>query len=327
MDSYLPAEASQLSRHCIAIAQHQVAVASGQMKTEQRFQIASVTSFGVEPLEMKFQFQQDRDVIYFLTEDELPPRPAILTLMDDTPTVAVQRHIELEGLTNLRDFGGYSGSGGTVPWGRLYRSENLSKLSDRQWEHLDRLGITRVIDLRNASEKELQPTTLPQSSKVELHEIEVTGRIKGYDDALLAIGDGHLTEITENDISDMYLDILNRHIDDLALAVALAENNQDGATLVHCTAGKDRTGLVAAILQLRAGISPLQVQRDYLLSNLYRTPDRLRQLEGFFEHHRIDPLSVRPFLAAPWQAMSRALEELSTRHPDLLNSKVDADSL
>jgi protein-tyrosine phosphatase len=327
MDSYLPAEASQLSRHSIAIAQRQLAVASGQMKTKQRFQIASVTAFGVEPLEMKFQFQQDRDAIYFLTEDELPPRPAILVLSDHTPTVAVQRHIEIEGLTNLRDFGGYSGSRGTVPWGRLYRSENLSKLSDRQWEHLDHLGITRVIDLRNASEKELQPTTLPQSSKVELYEIEITGRVKGYDDALLAIGDGHLTQITESDISDMYLDILNRHIDDLSLAVALTESNQAGATLIHCTAGKDRTGLVAAILQLRAGVSPLQVQRDYLLSNLYRTPNRLRQLEGFFEQHRIDPLSVRPFLAAPWQAMSRALEELSTRHPDLLNSKVDANSL
>ena len=314
-----PLAASVTSPNSIALSSASLEIHLDRTQLGRFSNLVKITPKEMETLDIKWSITHGPSVTTFESEEPLPARVGVLIESNDKVLVATPRRIPLEGLTNFRDFGGYKGIRRDLRWGLHYRSENLSSLTSSQWGLLREMGITRVIDLRNPLEKELQPTTLEEGSELELFEIEINGRIKGYDDGLLAVTKREITQITEDDMVHMYLDIVENHLDDLALAVSLVESNSTGATLVHCTAGKDRTGLVAALIQIRAGVPMLGIQEDYLLSNLYRTPYRLRQLKPFFEQHQIAPLSVKPFLSAPWKAMKSALEELDRSHPQLLN--------
>ncbi len=320
MHSTLPITCSVISPYSLAIANSTLELHLKRSNLVEISDLVTITPSGVKALDVKWHINAGPLFTTFESEEPLPPRCAVRISTTDQTILAAPRRLTLDGLTNFRDFGGYQGIQKDLSWGNYYRSENLHQLSLSDWGLLQQIGVTRVIDLRNPLEKELQPTTLPPEANLELFEIEVSGRIKGYNDALIAVAKGELLRITEDDMAEMYLDILDNHLDDLALAVGLVESNETGATLVHCTAGKDRTGLVAAIVQMRAGVKMVDVREDYLLSNLYRTPFRLRQLEPFFKEHKIAPLSVKPFLSAPWRAMQSAVSGLRQSHPQLLDA-------
>ncbi len=234
-----------------------------------------------------------------------------------------QRRISLEGLSNFRDLGGYVGSQHTLPWGRYYRSENLALVSHGTWTTLIDLGLSRIIDLRTPTERALAPTAIPQefASKIEIIEVPLRGRIKGFDDALEAIGQGDLNTVEDADMAAMYTDLLEHHLQDLRRVISLLEDDSDSVTLFHCTAGKDRTGIVAALLQYRAGISFTDIVEDYALSNLYRTPLRLAQLREYFYSHGIEPRQVRPYLRAPVVALQSAFQWFEAHAPDLLSNR------
>ncbi len=320
MHSDLSITGSAISPYSLAIATATLELHLEGANLADVSDLVSITPSGIKKLDVKWHVNLGSVITTFESEEPLPIRSAVRISTADRTLLVAPRRLTLDGLTNFRDFGGYWGESRHLSWGIYYRSENLHQLSPNDWSLLHQIGITRVIDLRNPFEKELQPTRLPKESNLELFEVEINGRIKGFEDALIAVAQGKLLQITEEDMAEMYLDILDKHLDDLAVAVALVESNQRGATLVHCTAGKDRTGLVAAIVQLRAGVSMIKVREDYLLSNLYRTPFRLRQLEPFFKEHKIAPLSIKPFLSAPWKAMQSALAELRRSHPQLLET-------
>lgn len=247
-------------------------------------------------------------------------RPGILLTSQPANAIVTNRRIHFDSLTNFRDFGGYPTPQAHMPWGRFYRSENLHRLSEKDWITLEDLKITKIVDLRTREEKDLQPTQLPSRSAIEIYEFETLGKINGHPDALLAVAKNQLGKISVDDMVNMYLDLLEHHVDDLASAVEVAESNTTGATLIHCTAGKDRTGLVAALIQLRAGVPLRSVYEDYHLSNLYRTPVRLAQLTPFFERHSISSTDVIPFLSAPLPALTSAISWIRLHRHNLISN-------
>ena len=169
----------------------------------------------------------------------------------------ISQLVSVEGTYNLRDLGGMRADGGTIAAGRLFRSDALSALSEAGMGQFAGLGITRVIDLRDDGERERSPDTLPASATLIPHPIFPSASshvVRGLD----IFG---LTEV-------IYLE----HADTLATALALlAEQGEEareaaGATLFHCTAGKDRTGAVAALALTAVGVSRDDVVADYAAS-------------------------------------------------------------
>ena len=179
----------------------------------------------------------------------------------------MQRRIELDGVSNFRDLGGYrAGDGRTVRWRTLFRSDTLAGLSDADLAVVERLGISAACDLRYGEERELEPS-----------------RLLGHDRiAVLALGldarpgatflDSFEVAVDKEDAARRYL-LENYAEYPFRYAKAyrtMAERLIVGERIVvHCTAGKDRAGTAAAMLLTALGVPRETVFEDYLLTNRY----------------------------------------------------------
>lgn len=171
------------------------------------------------------------------------------------------RHIE--GTVNFRDLGGFTADGGTTRSDVLFRSDALHRLSDLGRDQLGELGVIRVIDLRDDTERGRAPDLLPETAALVAHPI---------------FPDAHAHVSRSLDVISLTQLIYQQHGDTLAAAVAMIADGpgDDGAgtgtsvgTVIHCTAGKDRTGAVAALTLLAVGVHRDEVVADYASSERY----------------------------------------------------------
>lgn len=171
-----------------------------------------------------------------------------------------KRHITLAGVCNLRDLGGYTvADGGSTGWGRVLRSDSLHDLHNEDIARLAAAGLTEVVDLRDASEIARQPNPFHGHGSVRYTHIPLfehldlrsqLARMEGIDDILLAF----------------YCEVLLERQAALSAALTAIANAEPGAVLFHCTVGKDRTGVLAALLLAAVGASVDDIVDDYALT-------------------------------------------------------------
>lgn len=232
------------------------------------------------------------------------PAPLTRLVAPDATLEVATRRVRLDGATNFRDAGGLSTPRGPMPWRRRFRSENLARLSLRDWDVLEALGIRLIIDLRLPEEAALAPTRAP--SFVEVRSMPLAAPLAGAEDATEAILAGVLRSVTPDDLVDHYERLVKDHAAVLQAAAEVLEAHPD-PLVVHCTAGKDRTGLVVALWQLGAGADLASVVEDFALSNLLRTVPRFVELRDRIAATSTSPRSVRPYLSAVVPALLHAL--------------------
>lgn len=180
------------------------------------------------------------------------------------------RVLRLQGASNFRDLGGYAGRDGrTVRWRRLFRSEQLGGLTDADRKVLADLGLVRAFDFRGTAERTARPYELPG---VTQHPLAIEPVIVQRMQDLVAAGG----ELTAPVVVEMMKDLYRALVNDQAHRFAEMFEHLlagDGAAVLHCTAGKDRTGLAVALILLALDVPRETVRHDYLLTNeLYRRP-------------------------------------------------------
>lgn len=219
-------------------------------------------------------------------------------------TVAAQRRIEMDGPRNLRDLGGYpTGSGRATRWGRVFRSDRLDGATDADQARLVDLGITKVFDLRADAEVSDSPDQLPAG--IELVRLPMSSDGAQARSIMERIDAGVLLKFDESDMAHGYLVMLDEfagHIGRVVEAVANGER-----VLFHCTAGKDRTGVVAMVLLSICGVGIANLLDDYELTNTFAPP----QTEWFseaLEEKGLDPGGFATLWTAPRSVMRSAIE-------------------
>ncbi|MCS6836485.1 MAG: tyrosine-protein phosphatase [Anaerolineae bacterium] len=193
-----------------------------------------------------------------------PPAATLLTYRGDPQ----ERLISLPSLPNLRDFGGYpTRDGRRVKRGLLYRASSLAHLSDDDLTKLEELGLRLICDLRTPEEVAEAPDRLPQSaeylhlpahaahnSRPSLRNVFGMMMKRGYLERILP---RLYTEVMIDQNPHVFAEIFRR----------VAEGQLP--LLIHCTAGKDRTGLSAALLLSWLGVEDELIVQDYSISNLF----------------------------------------------------------
>jgi protein-tyrosine phosphatase len=221
------------------------------------------------------------------------------------------RTLTWDGCVNVRDLGGIPTEDGGVTRSRAFiRSDNVRGLSDDGWRALAEHGVVRIVDLRWPEERAEDP---PRDVDVEVVHVSVLG-------PSLDAGLDYLRELDANldavdDVADHYAwsygDFLERNRERFGTALA-AIAEADGPVVIHCMGGKDRTGLIAALLLRLAGVSLEEIGADYSLSgpNLAGTLDAwLASAPNDQERRRREKLSTTPAAA-----MTRVIADVETRY-------------
>lgn len=178
----------------------------------------------------------------------------------------------MQSIPNFRDFGGYPTQNGVkIKSGLLYRSGTLYKASDADLDQLSALGIKTIIDLRSKREHERRPDRLPNNSQITVIHLPI--QVKQHPDSgltaqLFSFAFGKKRKL---DFSAVIQTGYREFVTDFHLAfghiLKVTLNAENLPLLIHCSAGKDRTGLACCIIQQLLGMSYAQVLHDYLLSN------------------------------------------------------------
>lgn len=216
------------------------------------------------------------------------------------------KHIPMDGPQNLRDLGGFlTESGKAVVWNRLYRADGLAGLSERDMEAFRKLNIRTIVDLRSDSERKAMPDRVPDgvsyyACPMMREDIAAPERAAETSFAKsLKIG---------------YLEMIQENAAKVADAVrTVMEGLAKGAVVFHCTAGKDRTGVLAAILLLRLGAGQEDIIADYQVSFTYnakginRLMEQVPQMKAYLEQAGEDSM-----LHSNPKNMQAVLEVLNT---------------
>lgn len=167
-----------------------------------------------------------------------------------------QRVLVWEGCSNARDLGGYpTADGGRTAWGAVVRADNLAPLTEAGRRALAEYGVRSIVDLRRPEEVEQHPNPF---AIPDTHGIAYTN-ISLVDPA--AAPSPEFTTLAND-----YKGLLDRFQAEVAAVMTAIAEAPEGGVLVHCMAGKDRTGIISALLLDVAGVPRRIIGEDYALT-------------------------------------------------------------
>lgn len=181
--------------------------------------------------------------------------------------ILAERHLPMQGGYNFRDLGGFKTVDGRyVQWGKIIRSDDLFNLTDADMEYLSSLPLRTIVDFRSPSEIESAPDKLPSSVQLREELCITPGNLNG------SSGMAMLSATS----ADSLMQEINLELVSKAEIVAqyktyfqLLQDDAHAALLFHCSAGKDRTGMAAALTLFALGVDEATIMDDYVRSNVY----------------------------------------------------------
>ena len=185
----------------------------------------------------------------------------------DRTWLCAERRLPMAGGYNFRDLGGFQGADGKhVAWGKFFRTDGLSDLTDGDLAYLASIPVVTFADFRTDEESLRYPDRIPPTAKTVLH---------------LPIAPGYLNPAGPRNLEDygspdefmlhMYRDLaLDKGITaTYKKFFAAVQNEKDIPLIFHCSAGKDRTGIAAALILTTLGVDRETILEDYEISNVY----------------------------------------------------------
>ncbi|CAA0126360.1 Tyrosine-protein phosphatase [Halioglobus japonicus] len=233
-----------------------------------------------------------------------------------TEVLAAERKLGMQGTPNFRDFGGYpTVDGRQVKWGFLFRSGQLSSLSDQDVDLLASLELDLVCDFRRQEEQEGDPSRLPSTKAPRIASLPI---IPGSNAGFFEQIEGQAGD--RQAMFDFMVEI-NRDFAEAQTATYARMFQEilsvdDARFLVHCAAGKDRTGFAAAMVLMALGVSRDVVMRDYMLTGQFFHPEaEMERLRKKYQMHTMAAESILPMLEVHEDYLARALLAIEQSYP------------
>lgn len=217
------------------------------------------------------------------------------------PVAAVSTHsrvLPLQGGQNFRDLGGYRTTDGrTVRWKMLYRSGSMHFLTPADTAYLEKLGIRTVCDFRDTRERAIEPVVWPAGTPPRILTDDYVMDTAGI--GKTAPGPVPTSQDARATMTALYPRLLTQFNGQYRRM--FAELLAGRAPLAfNCTAGKDRTGVAAALLLTALGVPRSTVIDDYLLSNRYFDPAKVVRTDdqASAQWRKLPPAVLKAYMAA-----------------------------
>lgn len=197
-----------------------------------------------------------------------------------------KRVVRMQGTVNFRDAGGYTTKDGKkVVWGKVYRSADVSKLTEQDLATLEQRHIHTVIDFRGVKESQAAPDHLLPDTKYTLSPAG-SDSLPGAGQIIQQIKEGGFLEKFYSNtqyLGDRYRPLFKQ----------LLELPKEEALMYHCTGGRDRTGMATALFLYALGVPQETIEADYVASNVYLEPMNARMFKGLTMGTGLDEETVR----------------------------------
>jgi len=234
------------------------------------------------------------------------------------------RLLGLERVLNFRDFGGWDAADGArLKRGVLYRSAAFHDATEADIGKLDSLGVSFVVDLRRPEERAFEPNKWPGDGVRSLTNDE--GATLGLPPHLMALLQDELTAASVTDyMRQAYRDFpFDQRLVTLYRAwFAELSAGEDEAAVLHCAAGKDRTGLGCALTLIAVGVTEEAVYADYEFTNqAVDIEARLPRIQARMEERlsrKLDPKALRPMLGVHVDYLRAALSAIEAKYGSAL---------
>ena len=224
------------------------------------------------------------------------------------------RRLPWEGCLNARDLGGYPAAGGRqTRWGAVVRSDSPAALTEAGRAALAGYGVRAIVDLRLPDELARDPNPFAEPGDHGIAYANVS-----FIDPAAAPPDGART------LAEDYLSMLQRFRGQVAEVVTAVARAPEGGVLVHCAAGKDRTGLVSALLLGLAGVPAETIAADYALTAECLRPREQEWLESGPPEERAEREAILARFAPTAEVMLEVLRGLDERHGGVERYLLDA---
>jgi len=237
--------------------------------------------------------------------------PFIKSTLNGKDYYCSQRLISLEGAVNFRDLGGYATKDGKqVKWGKIYRSADISKLTDEDLNVLSALHIKIDCDLRGDKEVEVAPDKIPS-------ETERISLPAGSEN--VGAGISSYVKYMKNEASaDSMITAMYSKTDHLQKKYKpmfdhLLSLGTDEALLFHCSAGKDRTGIGAALILYSLGVNEDVIYQDYEATNLYRKASNEQYIKAL-STQGVSEKGARRLMAADRKYLKATFDSLKRQY-------------
>lgn len=218
------------------------------------------------------------------------------------------RDLVWDGCLNVRDLGGHTTEdGGETRYGAIVRADSLHQLTQDGWQAVVDYGIRTVVDLRMDEEREGDP---PATAPVDLLHVSLFDDDKAVFEEVEAAAEAAPDAAAAT--REVYLLFLEHFKANVATAIRTVVNAPKGGVVVHCMGGKDRTGLVTALLLELAGVDDEQIAADYALSEERLRPRHelwFAEAETEAERERL-----RRVAQTPASSIAEVLAELKRRY-------------
>ena len=225
------------------------------------------------------------------------------------PEIDPRRSIPVEGAHNVRDLGGYATmDGGQTRWRTLFRAADIHALSPSAQAALTDAGVKHVIDLRGSQELVEAPSVFRDRPDVDYRPCNMTG-----DNLINRWGSIPVPDDSSVRLSTMYSTVIDERGD--MVKTILESVSQHGAlpAVFHCTAGKDRTGVLSALLLGIAGVPREGIVEDYALSARFLYGTSVVPPDGSGETAS-PPFEEYQLKWCPPDAMGLTLDHLDTKY-------------
>lgn len=176
-------------------------------------------------------------------------------------TADASRFIPLQGAWNTRTFAGLQGAHGPIPANAFVRTSDLGRLTDADRDTLAATGVTLDIDLRTADEQSQSPDRLADDARFDYQRTSLMGTEK--------MDLQKMMDTFPDSLGAAYVQWLDHSQPQFKQVFQRMAAERDGTVLFHCTAGKDRTGIIAAMLLDLAGVADADIVHDYAISAHY----------------------------------------------------------
>jgi len=217
-------------------------------------------------------------------------------------------------INNFRDGGGYATTDGQrMRTGRLYRSGTVDGARNGDLDTLETIGLKTIVDLRAPTEKKKELPTITGARRIDVP-IELENRTREKIQPLMTKrgAEGEVIDI----LKQMYRDLADEAWPQAGQLFQILLSAEAYPVLIHCRAGKDRTGFMCALVQQAVGVERAAVFQDYLKTNDHFQPvtPRIERMMRIFSLGRLQMENVRASLSAREEYLQAALDQIERNH-------------